>query len=343
MKQLKTAIQDVQKYSASKNNINSLNAAIKDVYDACKKELDGACREILHDSHKIETDTPVIHYTSIDVLASMLNCLRENKNRKISLRAYDTIHMNDPYEGNFLTRFIPKELDWLKADKKNRTGHAYIASFILQGEPPNREDNLVFWRMYGREGQGCSLLIPVGEEESSYLPRSRLWKILYGEKNAKKAFPRICEKIQLIQHELQALNAPPTIEHYKLIQGEFKEIIWRALDKIRFLYKSDAYRYENECRFVLTEQECSRENQQEKKSKVIFDPQNRGDGSSRIRHYFEHESLDIRKLMVTGSRLTLGPLVLQQENVKNCLSNMMEETGLTGPKIKLSEIPYQRV
>ena len=54
----------------------------------------------------------VIHYTSIAALVSMLqNALKGNK--KSYLRLYDSIHSNDPGEGNYLTRDLLQDYKWL--------------------------------------------------------------------------------------------------------------------------------------------------------------------------------------------------------------------------------------
>ena len=151
----------------------------------------------IEDRHKFESSEKdrifVIHYTSIAALVSMLQDVSEKEqerkkqekeakankpkvnkpkltpdDKKSLWRLYDSVHLNDPEEGNFLIRNLPKKYDWLK---KREVSHAYIASFIFSNEK-DINDNLVFWHAYGREGGGCSLSLSI--------PHSCLQKVLYG-------------------------------------------------------------------------------------------------------------------------------------------------------------------
>ncbi len=346
MENLRTAIERVLEYSRSSSEM-SVPKAINNVCGACEEELWDVCKAILDSNHEVPRDKPIIHYTSVDVLTCIFNRLTDEKNQQVSLRAYDTIHLNDPQEGDFLTNLIKEKHDWLQDHNKNgQTGHAYIASFILQKEEmqDNKEetqDNLVFWRTYGKGGKGCSLLAPIENLFNTSYPK--LYRVRYGDECANEAIEKMHQKIQDIKRELQALKDSLTTEQCKYLDKEIDAIIWRTLDKIRFLYKSKAYEYENECRFVLTNKRYDPKSREKDKNeeKVIYEYKDWGDGAPRIRHYFEPEDLDIRKLLSTGSVITLGPLVPHEENVKYCLERMMKKCEIHGAKIKISDISYR--
>ena len=131
------------------------------VIPALKNVLKNLCLKI-EERHKVDEpevgeNIDVIHYTSIDALVSMLQ--QEAKNRQnaakdeqnatedkqesskdeqnASLRLYDSVHFNDPDEGNyfFSNLNLPKKYAWLV---KKKESHAYIASFILPDRKKKR-------------------------------------------------------------------------------------------------------------------------------------------------------------------------------------------------------------
>lgn len=137
--------------------------------------LRGALADILPDikrRHEVHPDrtnhrAPGIHYTTIGVLMQMLQC--QQRTTPATLRLYDSMHLNDPDEGNYLPRKISAEsqFGWL-GDRRQFLHQddiggtvdeiAYVASFVA-GDAAS--DNLVFWRTYGHEGKGCSILCSV--------------------------------------------------------------------------------------------------------------------------------------------------------------------------------------
>lgn len=325
MAQLTTAVKEALLYRPD-THPNSARKAIDDVCSASETMLEDVCQEI-RGRHDMSEGKFVIHYTSIGVLVSMLDRLiGDSDETHVSLRAYDSVHLNDPYEGNFLTRFILDKHDWLG---ENEMRHAYVASFIIQDESKKMEDNLVFWRGYGKGGEGCSLVIPVGRErEEGYLPLSSLREVLYGEQKTKPS----AEKILPILDELRPLIDADDLPTRKHARERLAEVVWRALDQIRYLYKDEAYKYENECRFVLTMKEDN----------VRFEYHDRGDFPPRLRHYIEHEDLGIRKLLTSGSSILIGPAVPHADNVLFCLNELKQKAGVLGPDIMKSEIPYRK-
>lgn len=272
------------------------------------------------DESGIGEDKLVIHYTSIDALVSMLQDASKDSG-KSSLRLYDSIHMNDPDEGNYFDRnFNPtKKYNWLG---KKEVSHAYIASFILPKSEEDMSNQLLFWRTYGKEGEGCSLSLPV--------PRSGLQKVRYGIEGIECTVEELGSVLDLLD---------PLLKISRSIQKELAQIVWEALEKIRYLHKNEAYKYERECRFVVAESNISNKN------KIYFDDQDRNKDLTHIRHYYEHKDLEIKNLLVTGSSITLGPCVSHPYshpyNMEYYIKTLMRRANLEGPKIKRSKIPYR--
>lgn len=277
-----------------------------------------------------------IHYTSIATLVSMLqNASTSDEDEGSSLRLYDSVHLNDPDEGNYFTRNLnlPKEYDWLNEkdplqkrniQEKRDKPHAYVASFIIPDAEKDMGDNLVFWRTYGREGEGCSLSLKV--------PRGQLKKVLYGAEGVKETW-------KLLSPVLDFLS--PLVRTHKQrikkdIQKKLAKAVWESLEGIRYLYKSEAYDYEKECRFVFLESDIPN------KDEICFEYQEQNNSPVRIRHYYENKYLKTNKLLATGSTIMLGPCVPYPHNIRYYLEALKRKVNLLGPKINISTIPYRK-
>ena len=341
MKSLKNAVEEKQAHidsiykkttQMSRMDLeNALREPLIGIKQSLKKCLDELCLSIFN-THKIENnandadDTRVIHYTSVDSLISMLQ--KPVKDGDASFfRLYDSVHLNDPDEGAFLGRNFSQKYDWIgKNDSRKKC--AYIASFIMEEEEKNEKDmldNLVFWRTYGREGQGCSL--------SLNIPYVCLRKVLYGRKDSKKT----TRQIESILKNLNPLikENDPRVSRY--IQKELANTIWTSLEKIRYLYKSEAYDYEKEYRVVCVELDMK------KHSKIFFEYKYHSNYSAHMRHYYEHKSLAIsNKLINSTNKIMLGPCVPYQENVRRCIETLLKRAKIEGPIVSVSGIPYRR-
>ena len=352
LEKLKMAVDGSQDYLESKNLASEY--VTNNVCPPLREALKILCIPI-EEHHKVdeaesEKDNIVIHYTSISALVSMLRGAskeseykdkeRETENKKhesdIMLddkkslwRLYDSVHLNDPDEGNYFARNLnlPKKYDWLK---KEDVSHAYIASFILPNSDSREDmsDNLVFWRTYGREGEGCSLSLPI--------PRHRLQKVLYGTKGVKSAVGILRPALDFLLDSLEPLVRIREQPLRKNVREILAGVVWESLERFRYLYKSEAYRYEKECRFVIAESDIINKN------KIFFEDENLNNSPIRIRHYYEHENLDIRELLATGSSITLGPRVPHANNVCYFLNTLRERAGLVAQEIKISKIPYRK-
>ena len=291
-----------------------------------------------------------IHYTSISTLVSMLQHVAENKkpdenennfpnNRKNNiLRAYDSVHFNDPNEGKFFTHNFPEKYKELL---ENEQHHAYISSFIRSSsQDKNRDiaDDLVFWRTYGKDGEGCSLSLMVDS--------SCLQKVVYGQdqmiKNMEDFVPILCS-LSKLKSSIKKIH--PAAQ--KQLQTKLVEITWGSLEKIRYLYKSDAYEYENECRFILTGSDIDKDKEKKNEGGQKEDCQIRyeywqNNSPARLRHYYEHEKFKIESMLTTGSRIVLGPCVSEVDDVNRCIQELLGRADLCGIDVIDSGIDYRK-
>ena len=269
-----------------------------------------------------ETGELVVHYTSIDALVSMLRDAA-TEDKRSSLRLYDSVHLNDPDEGNYFTRHLNLPTRYAHLGQPARS-HAYLTSFILPKSGENVADNLILWRTYGHEGAGCSLSLST--------PHSRPRKVLYGPKQVKITAKSIAQVLDSIDPLVQRLRHGPR----KDISDKLTDTVRQALEGLRYLYKSDHYKDENEWRVVVAESDIH------DTDNICFDDQGRRDRFDGLRHYYLHDDLLIKKLLITGSTVTLGPCVPDRYNTGYYLKTLMRRANLHGPKINCSKISYRK-
>ena len=336
MEKLKTRVEEGMRV-LKKDEYLGLSYVDEIVIPALKEVLQDLCLEI-EERHKLDEpeswqENFVIHYTSIDTLVSMLQQEAKNK-QNASLRLYDSVHFNDPDEGNYLVHNLlppnnvrnqnpPKTYGW---SDPTHAAHAYIVSFIIpdSDDKEDASDNLVFWRTYGKEGEGCSLKL--------HIPRDRLRKVFYGVDEME------CTK-QILSPVLEALS-PLTNISKRLgedVREKLADIFCESFEGIRYLYKSEAYKYERECRFVMNKSDIIDE------SKIRFEYKEQDNSPPYLRHYYEDEALDIKKIMISGSSVTLGPCVPYRSDVSNCLEVLRDRAGIEYRlPIKTSKISYRK-
>ena len=285
------------------------------------------------DEAEVGNPNVVIHYTSIAALVSMLQGAASGKGGS-SLRLYDSNHFNDPDEGNFFDRNLnlssKSARELLDA---TYSPHAYIASFIVpHDKAKNRSadaqrdmsNNLVFWRTYGREALGCSLTLVV--------PTNHLRKVLYGRKAVRKTGQLLTSVLDSVHECLSPLLELSSAVD---IRRRLIRTVAAHVDKIRYLYKSEAYDYERECRIVIPEVDAQ-------KDSIHFEYEEQDGGAARIKHYYEVDELEVKETFVTGSLIRFGSRVPRPDNLRYYLESQLRKANrLYGPKFKTSKIPYQ--
>lgn len=279
----------------------------------------------------------VVHYTSIATIVSLLQaCAKQQKRTDLPhgnprgfrngrgqfFRLYDSAHLNDPDEGNYLMRNLnlPDEHDWLN---RKDVIHAYIASFITpessESNANGASDNLVFWRTYGREGEGCSLRLSIAT--------SKLRRVLYGAESVTKTRELL---LPILDHLRPLMDIKDD-----LITQQIRKTLWDSLGRIRFLYKSQAYAYERECRIVATRNEVD-------DGDICFDYRDDGKPNKGLRHYWEDQALEMASIFPSGSSITIGPCVGHKDDLRRSLEVLKRRADLLGPEVKLSRIRYRK-
>ena len=312
--------------------------------DAARQDTLNAIANVIAEKHQIQKPTDdnlmVVHYTAISGVISMLqdaevDALNENpdKPRSNYLRMYSTVGSNDPGEGTYLNRFLPNDIQGRNASdnvarsepQKETHQYSYVASFIRpndQGRAHEAADNLVFWRSYGREGTGCSLTVQV--------PRHELRAVIYGEKDTKDNSARLTNEIGRLLAVAKRLEEKAGVSLESL-----NEAIDFAMERVRYFYKSEAYRYEQECRIVETPATI------EGTAMRPFFEHSGPPGQERTKRYINNPMLAINKLFVSGTVITLGPRVPNVQDTKEYMEQLLTEAGSIGSRVQCSEIEYR--
>jgi len=293
------------------------SSASEKLKEATLKYLDEYADQA-HAIHKCEEKRLVTHYTSIHTLVSML--LSASGKGKNFLRMYDSVHSNDPGEGGYLNRYLSKKHSSLIAGE---VLPAYISSFVLSNdERGESKDNLAFWRTYGKDGEGCSLSLP-----AAHL-RKNLRKVLYGDES-------VVDFEKNLEFLFDNTEINSLMEKLPETKMDVLKIVRDHMEEIRYLYKSGAYEYENECRFVLLGSNIE-------SNDVRFECLDNNGSLARIRHYYEHEDLNIKNVLISGGSIVIGPCVSHPNDVKYCIETLLKRAKLYGPSVTISDIKYRK-
>ncbi len=289
-----------------------LSPALTDILGPVKEQ-------ILKDFHRPEATTSITHYTSLAALLSLIEGSPKTAKAN-SLRLLPTYRFNDPTEGAYLPREIARvtDHDWLEADVAPL---AFAACFVSNGNE-NAGDDLVYWRSYGSDGEGCSI---------TWKPEglTNLYAVAYSD-----GVERVTKRLEPILAALQpALHAPdPTCsrEARRVLGRTF----WKSLTELRYLYKSDAYRHERESRVLITEGGKSFQ-----PDRVVFVRKDEPDGYPDLCRYYVDPSLSAERIFRPGTRITLGPQVRHAPDAKAYIENRLKTPLLA--EVRVSSVPYR--
>ena len=278
----------------------------------------------------------LVHYTTIESLVSILDgtnvtykhtrfgsvnaddTRNANPRETSSIRLYDTEHFNDPDEGEYLIRSLSlhNKYAWLEA---RNTSHAYVASFIDARDKDSVRDNLVYWRTYGNGGQGCSIVLSI--------PRRHVRRVLYGQDGTRCTKAVIFLLLDKLDRIISKCKLVPAL------QTELSNFVWELLHPIRYLHKSDAYDYENECRVLVPwEDGLYGEVQFEYDASTCRTPL--------IRHYVERSELRASQVLLSGSCVTLGPRVSHRGSTRLLFETLLRALELP-TEVRFSGIAYR--
>jgi len=265
----------------------------------------------------------ITHYTSLSVLKSLI--IDSSK-----FRISEGNFMNDPSEGKKFFKFLEYEPYFFCEDGsilETFSAKPFIGSFVTK----EKHNDLNMWRFYGKEegveAKGCSLTIgthefiedinnalPKGEEDLlEYESDINFYWVVYLDTETTNFYLPNLKKDNDLKTLMEELKKK--VASYKV---EDKTSLDKYLNSIAFLFKSDAYKNENEVRLVVKGIEFEK-----KYSQNEFPP----------RLYIELESIKKRV-----KQITLGPKVDRANEWASALHHSYEANS---PVILISHLPYK--
>ena len=297
------------------HKVRQAEAVISDAIDLAAKEI----RRRVH-GIDAESVTHLVHYTSLEVLFSILKSSATPGSKPKGLRLYDTVHSNDPEEGMFLLKNWPANPLWGweidrnedpysdEAQRISASSPAYTLSFVKCDGKGQMNDHLAFWKEYGNGCRGCSLSIPLEQFPRNNLPLTP-YQVKYGSDSVENLFKTL--KTDLLS-PLAEMNQTPELENF------IQQSTSAALHPFRYLYKDDAYADEEECRLIYSNPSFSLTDDE-----IVFKPMPSASGTIRVRHYSSKHVLGTRALFHSESRILLGPLVSHAHNVQIAIEKFL--------------------
>ena len=253
-----------------------------------RKERAGLCKsyDALADAiHKIRTKLfyklkdarEVAHYTS-------LHGLRALAERDNPFRLYNSAYMNDPEEGQVFFEIMDKEqgidvekifYNYKPDSDDPHSSPAYIGSFVkIESRNAQEKDKLFLWRTYGKhdsaEAVGACLIFDkdqfaqdVPSMKIGIMPRLKhvakqggstgqndppaLYEVVY-KSEIGKHLKLLEEHLRELASSLKAIEK--LLQRHKKHKKRLIKLVRELLDGIRFLFKADHYREEQEVRVI---------------------------------------------------------------------------------------------
>ena len=270
------------------------------------------------------------HYTSISAVVSMLK--RSIADGTDFLRLYDPSHFNDPAEGTYLMRQADADL-LRRMNNLAIPRSTYIASVVptrllAVSDESHMSDSLMFWQLYGRDGEGCSLTLKLLED--------LLFQVQYGPYCARK-IGRLFQEIVDALNELDCLLSRKGIGRHQAIENIVADTFIGEMGGIQYLYKDEPYAHEKEIRLMLSDFPTDSDSGDGEK----FEYREDNGVYKGVRRYYEHKSLKTGEILnQSGTGITLGPCVNDKENLKGYIEGLLRQAGLGQSSVYFSKVNY---
>jgi tetratricopeptide (TPR) repeat protein len=278
---------------------------------------------VIKDLLRIEEDC-ITHYTSLSVLKSLI--LDKSK-----FRISEGNFMNDPSEGKEFFDYLEYKPYTSCNDgsfSESFSPKPFIGSFVTK----DKYDDLNLWRFYGKEkgeeAEGCAITLRtqkfIEDIENILLNEKKearqdnetdikFYRVVYLAHGATKFHIPDSDKNKELERLMKKLKKK--VKSYK---GENKTSLEEYLNIIAFLFKSDAYKNENEVRLVIKGIEFEKEYSMDVSSPRVY-----------------IELVCIKDIV---SQITFGPKVNKVSEWKAAFHYSYE---VNAPDIIISCLPYQ--
>ena len=322
------------------------------LYDSAIESFANHLRTRIYKRYRIRNTTSyLVHYTTLDALLSILQLPGPNNSlfhplgpisaKQFSvkqhtgghLRLYDTFYSNDPNEGYYFVNSVKKSNHFRTTYKafwnffERRSGlPAYLTSLVRLNDWEDADD-LVFWRTYGKDGTGCALVFPINSFHK--IGSKNLFCVRYGENKINSCLNTLQSMLESHSQILRAANMTTMNS-----ASEIPKAIANVLSPLVFLHKSNYYSYEKEARIIEVSSDIPEKS-------LYYQFATSPDSPPKWRHFAELPELGIQELLISESKIILGPTVHAAENIKFVLQKILDQFVPHATKVLTSRISYR--
>ena len=277
----------------------------------------------------------LVHYTTWKRALTMF----DKKHKLPAFRMYNYEYSNDPDEGCIKPtewRKIEESLEWAKKFLKSDShwieemkfdGSTYGCSF--SSDPGDIDDDLTYWRLYGNDGQGCSL------KATTFPNKMRAYKVRYRDKDSSgepedievacrlRALCRLCKKI-----------VDETSREYGDDVGKIDDVgkvvavgLFRIIYGYYHLIKHKAYEGEREWRIIRV---------MPRPEEIEYDRT----PEDLVRRYINGPAFG--ELLSSNSTITIGPTVPNRGAARAYLESLVRKHRIENVRVKNSSKTYRQ-
>ena len=295
---------------------------------------------VLYDD-SLKTRFSLAHYTAWKNARDMFNVDREPP----ILRMYNYEQANDPEEGRIkppewekveedaacLAKFLEEDSRW--TEEMTFVGSTYGCSFS-SGLLGAVEDDLTYWRLYGNDGQGCSLMIPTTDIMGADKARMGVYKVRYRDRNftsrsdcEKKEDEQVATRLEMfLEAGKEVVDAAPEV-HKAIVGKTVAEGLYQVIYGYYHLIKNVAYADENEWRIIRVKPNLD---------KIRYDAKS----DYLVRRYIEGPAL--KNVLFTRSAITVGPTVPSRVAARAYFEYLAKRHGLEHLEVRISDKIYRQ-
>ena len=278
----------------------------------------------------------LVHYTA---WKSAMNMFDPNQQSPV-IRMYNYEQANDPEEGkirppewraleeqareNWLDEFLKKDDRWRE---EIEFGSTYGCSFS-SGLSGSVEDDLTYWRLYGNDGQGCSLKISTSHGMGVYKVRYRDRKFKDRSELEKNEDNDVAERLRMLfEAGKKTVDRAPAGEYRDIVGRTVAEVLLQVLYGYYHLVKHLAYADEKEWRMIRV---------MPRPGDIRYDTAS----ENLVRRYIDGPALG--KLLISQSSIIIGPTVLNRGAARAYFEYAKQKHEIPHVKVKNSGQTYRQ-
>ena len=330
------------------NDVDSLDSSISMLRDTCERKssnhklffleipklLDELSRLPLYNDLEVlsKEEIDLVHYTSWNNALSIFGKIQNEdqvgdqagSQHPPILRMYNYEQSNDPYEGTIkppkwkkiedeLIDFAKKwEIDAGRIEESYSRIGAYGCSFSSGSS--GIEDDLTYWRLYGNDGQGCSLKVSKSQIncEYPYMVRYRDNDFTKWSRRDNAEDKNIADRLNKILTACMDIMQEVDEERKIFLGPLVVNVMFRIIHSYYHLIKHKAYEGEKEWRIIKVMPTSAF-------GVVKFDTTSRNN----IKRYVDGPLLS--KILQSASAITIGPTVPSRGAARAYIEHLVRE------------------